>query len=392
MLGMYFATDEAGNTTITFGIHRDTQRLEQVVFPLPLQEDTSRPNPKWHVDVNKIRDMHDTRDENRGHTYVRLYGLANSALNDQSATCISTHPDDAVEYSILAAQATTLILSREEDSSAVTDPGSNSSILPCEVSAEALFPFILRALGTAGDGPFDAGSFSQDMLRVTGLSSLLTTETDGNVYKDMNITQAAILLRKIAVFDRECVLSRYRRLIQLAQDGPNKIVKPDLVAVRRFVSEAIKVAAKFIDESDLNKLVLQNYRIVERKIASHDSDDVDGMPEINTIETCKVCNDTIPFEALKWGRCSNGHQFNRCGLTFLTMQSPGMSKACGICGTQYLSEHAINGAEEDASTELGNEPHVEHSTQGEVGVAKSFAWIVLTACDVCIYCGGKFVG
>ena len=161
--GLYFAIDEAGDTTVTLGVHLDTQHFDQVVLPLPLQEGTSRPRPKWYQDIKTIRDMHDTRDENRGHTYVRLYGLANSALNDQTAACISTHPNDAVEYAILAAQSTTLIISGE-------DTSHNSSALPHEVCAEALYPYIVRALGNTADGPLDFGALSLDMLRITGLA------------------------------------------------------------------------------------------------------------------------------------------------------------------------------------------------------------------------------
>lgn len=70
----------------------------------------------------------------------------------------------------------------------------------------------------------------------------------------------------------------------------------------------------------------------------------------------------------------------RCTLTFLTIQAPGISKVCGICGKQYLTENYL--LKEDISDR--NDLVASESS--------SLLWLLLTAFDKCIYCAGKFVG
>lgn len=70
----------------------------------------------------------------------------------------------------------------------------------------------------------------------------------------------------------------------------------------------------------------------------------------------------------------------RCTLTFLAIQAPGISKVCGICGKQYLTENYLLKEDtfDDCSSESSESP--------------TLLQLLLTAFDKCIYCGGKFVG
>lgn len=328
--------------------------------------------------------MHDTRDENRGRTYVRLYGLARSPFNDQSAACISTHLDDAIEYFILAQQATTLIVSREEDDAGKHMFTCSPSILPCEVSVEAMYPLIRRVVETAEDGPFDVNALSQDMLRLAGLSDLTSSGKTDNTYAGLTEEEAAKRIRQRTFYDRECALSRHRRLIQLAKDGSDKAVRPDLAIMRRLVSEALAAANEMDDEIELSRAIMQSYRVVEKKIALREGHGVDESLDVDPIEACKTCQATIPFEALRWARCSNGHQSKRCGLTFLAIQSPAATRQCGICNTPYLTI--------DRGARLPDDKDPQSASQETDGITRSFARIIFAACDACIYCGGKFVG
>ena len=131
-------------------------------------------------------------------------------------------------------------------------------------------------------------------------------------------------------------------------------------------------------------------------------------------DTCDLCDAPIPFTDLKMAACMNGHQFPRCGLTFLAIQAPRITKSCGICDTVFLSDEFVkaqegvkqgksgtdgrqNGdamqvdGEEAIPTNEEAEGHPGTSVQGGVS-SVSLARILFLACDVCIYCGGKFVG
>ena len=73
----------------------------------------------------------------------------------------------------------------------------------------------------------------------------------------------------------------------------------------------------------------------------------------------------------------------RCGLTFLAIQAPGISKVCGICGKQYLTENYL--LKEDSLDESG-------LFAGTATESPSLLQLLLTAFERCIYCAGKFIG
>ncbi|MCJ1249290.1 hypothetical protein MMC30_006513 [Trapelia coarctata] len=120
------------------------------------------------------------------------------------------------------------------------------------------------------------------------------------------------------------------------------------------------------------------------------------------LEYCQIAG---CFEPLLWTedlyktRCDDGHVWNRCALTFFAIQEPGISRYCDSCGREYLHEdYALN----DNARHVGNQPpgtdameifddvHVaenELSTEDE-----SILQTLFNEHEVCIFCGGKFVG
>lgn len=59
----------------------------------------------------------------------------------------------------------------------------------------------------------------------------------------------------------------------------------------------------------------------------------------------------------------------RCGLTFMAIQEPGLSKFCSLCGAEYLSEDML-----DEGSDFADE-------------CRKLA----TVFDTCVYCQGKFL-
>lgn len=94
-------------------------------------------------------------------------------------------------------------------------------------------------------------------------------------------------------------------------------------------------------------------------------------------DLCDFCSAPIPFTDLTAATCANGHEFPRCGISLVAIQAPGITKYCGICSTPCLSEEFVR-AQETGGSDI--EPPVTLSR------------VLFQACDVCIYCGGKFVG
>lgn len=73
----------------------------------------------------------------------------------------------------------------------------------------------------------------------------------------------------------------------------------------------------------------------------------------------------------------------RCGLSFLAIQVPGEAKSCNLCNIQYLNEHEVSAFDYQPTAD---------ATQGDDTTKPrlSLARILFAACDVCIYCGGRY--
>jgi hypothetical protein len=86
----------------------------------------------------------------------------------------------------------------------------------------------------------------------------------------------------------------------------------------------------------------------------------------------------------------------RCSLTCGSIQRPGISKFCGICGKQYLDERKISDLEPQPLRDSAwtAETHGDQAEDARQLPSNhiTLAQIILSAADRCIYCGGKFIG
>ena len=95
-----------------------------------------------------------------------------------------------------------------------------------------------------------------------------------------------------------------------------------------------------------------------------------GFVPATTTESCEMCEGAIGIsQDLASGRCSTGHAFARCGISFLAIQEPGISKYCSRCGRQFLNIAKLEPQE-----------------------GPSLALALFEEFDVCPYCRGKFRG
>ncbi|KAF2115274.1 transcription factor IIIC subunit delta N-term-domain-containing protein [Lophiotrema nucula] len=170
-------------------------------------------------------------------------------------------------------------------------------------------------------------------------------------------------------------------------------------------------------------------------------------------ESCNICDSKIPFTDLSEAVCPKRHRFARCGITFQAIQQPRIAKWCGLCGQVCFSDEYVllqevesnePGSEadevvvvdeavkettgdidmQDQDVQPSNDGHldqVQSSANGEQVVREekqrmkeespinferlglsngkeekespvTLARVLFQACDVCMYCGGKYVG
>ncbi|KAJ9299846.1 hypothetical protein DTO271G3_2730 [Paecilomyces variotii] len=91
-------------------------------------------------------------------------------------------------------------------------------------------------------------------------------------------------------------------------------------------------------------------------------------------EKCSICDAGIEWYHAAEAQCAEGHIFMRCGLTFLCIPEPGISKYCSVCETEYLNDEAFG-------------PKRDHE---ESHLVSSKYHLIFEAFDTCAYCGGKF--
>ncbi|KAI9886377.1 MAG: hypothetical protein M1823_001831 [Watsoniomyces obsoletus] len=92
------------------------------------------------------------------------------------------------------------------------------------------------------------------------------------------------------------------------------------------------------------------------------------------IERCSFCGQRLGWVGQSEARCTNGHTFVRCSLTLLAIQAPGHSRHCGVCGRIFLTDAAFEHNDEQSDRR------------------PSLPQLLIAACDVCAFCGGKFAG
>ncbi|KLJ08804.1 hypothetical protein EMPG_15772 [Blastomyces silverae] len=104
----------------------------------------------------------------------------------------------------------------------------------------------------------------------------------------------------------------------------------------------------------------------------------------DVFEFCDICGSGIDWYSAEESQCTEGHVFTRCGLTFLSIQDPSISKRCSVCGGEVLDA-------ELAEVPSVIEPEMETAGGSQ---AQCQEWglldVLCETFDICIYCGGKF--
>ncbi|KAG5436963.1 hypothetical protein PCANB_001373 [Pneumocystis canis] len=83
---------------------------------------------------------------------------------------------------------------------------------------------------------------------------------------------------------------------------------------------------------------------------------------INTEEYCSICQSNIPFKSIEFGTCKKKHTWPRCSITLFTLMDTSL-KTCQNCSKKLIF--------------LSNQNH-------------SFISKLVSACDMCFYCGGRW--
>ncbi|KAJ5544470.1 Transcription factor IIIC zinc-finger [Penicillium sp. DV-2018c] len=279
--------------------------------------DNALQQPKWKLITEEYQEDYDLENDLGEMSVSRIWGLA--AYRNITAAIFTSHPTDMIEYRITSDDRSLLVFSDEgEEGQCTTDP-------------QALF------------APQTPDSQTANWNQTHGLIRFVLPGDGEDIGTDMESQRLvyAVACRAIVGEEDESLRAHVQRgLEHLAQ-----VTGADL-------SEEI---SKCKDSPN--------------PVPAKSEDQLNGKGG-HIYERCEVCDAGIGWPSIKFAQCANGHRWVRCGLSFLAIQRPGVSKYCSLCRTEALDEERV--------------ACVSGGKQGRTFNA------LFETFDICLHCAGKF--
>ena len=450
-------------------LHSPTAILEQTPDGLK-----SLDAPEWRERIGNNLALFSAKNELKGNSRAKVWGLTRSPLGDFIAACNSVHPSDMIEYGIPADRSGAVAISSLR-------PGSRSrDIFPKEnVTAEGIMYSLKKLAEEVVEDPDDIPAFADEMVgklveTYTALPISEMSATTSAAYSNVNDLDSLIkgfksnaFLESPTLKDRYTILVSEAYKTQINKELPATLIAYRLaVALQQLPSSLSHTPFSAEIRTHHKQLVtlinmVMGYDDTSKSLPADRSSEQESASTVGTgthgnsistnqgsavpvADTCDFCSAFIPFADPRSATCTNGHFFPRCGLTFLAIQAPGITKYCGICSTPFLSDEFImaqEGAERNKGAATGdntvmtgvirdgsvsegeqessgslNKVDEEGSSDQEgdeqaMGLEQesndsdgedheyerrelpiTLARVLFLACDACIYCGGKFIG
>jgi hypothetical protein len=428
-------------------------------------------SPSWRDHIERSAVLFSVKNDLKGNSKVKVWGLAASPLCDFVATCHSVHPSDMIEYG-----------SQHDRSGTVTIDALHQyrhirkHFPRLDVSAEGILFTIKKLAQNTVESTDQMLAFTEEMVEklIQAYSPASLEGNAGDVSRDVvNPDDLNALIKDFkstSFLDPHTLRDRYTILVShachttISNDLPRTLIAYRLaIAANKsldalfptlFSAEIVDHHRRVIaliqtlidpknDDASFSRNQSDSTAVARPREATRDSDPQSLDSTASISDTCDFCSAPIPFTDLTSATCTNGHNFPRCGLSFLAIQAPGISKYCGICHTPFLSDEfvssqeisvqqenagATNGEDEqtNGTTQAPNRegqqieksadeefmamerlegpenfPEEEHdipeglqnaAEEGRRELPITLARVLFLACDACIYCGGKFVG
>ncbi|KAH7058765.1 transcription factor IIIC subunit delta N-term-domain-containing protein [Macrophomina phaseolina] len=417
---------------------------------MPIEPIEEPQTPLFQQSIRESEQLFSAENELAGHTLTKAWAMCSSPLGDLVASGVSFHPGDMVEYTIAATSRTHIGIQPFRDTSGAFTLPASGGLCPVEdLSAETLIycaktwledlPEESRAehavRNTILDQYWNALGLSKNSIRTSEIDRYPRVADYGLSLRERTLIVQA-LRRAVFSDDKDTLKQRYGRLLTLFFDPKGTTQSDDAPAIQKLVTEVLKLPKSCYNDSEVGRKIRTVYAsmlpwLTDAKVDTTGDEAMEASADIH-VEGCEICDDSIGFESFAWARCGQGHEFVRCSLTFLAIQAPGISKLCGICGKRYLNEEylrktdrmIVESGETPSPGERGQQDVVmQGADSGEEAILTStetdgtgegnakqggevaegaeadggrlpitLTRILFGACDVCIYCGGKFVG
>ncbi|KAH0014969.1 hypothetical protein KCU78_g8420, partial [Aureobasidium melanogenum] len=397
--GMTYVQDDNENISVQIAYHLGSGTDRITSLALPFTATSALGSTNWQHDLLRGQRRFSDEWNLAGNVTTRAYGLCTSPFGDLVAVNVSFHPSDGVEYTTNSDEVSYLITSQSNDDLQFALAGSPHNAY--ELTAEALLSSLQSLAVRESEALADEDLVIEQVTQALDLADLSSGGfNQGQITEDTPVELIVRQVRQNILFNRESVRSRVVQLLKYIKADIPKTPPLDATVVLKIVTEVSRLPHFVADASILSNSIMQIHCLILAKLQARagNADTDTSNSEEEEIERCEICHSNIPFESLRWAKCVNNHQYPRCTLTFLAIQTPGTAKACSICNAQYINEFMMPGFKvkdsNETSTNIKPDGDGDETMQGTTDQEPrvSLARILFAACDRCVCCGGKFTG
>ncbi|KAG9957039.1 hypothetical protein KCU61_g9391, partial [Aureobasidium melanogenum] len=342
--GMTYVQDDNENISVQIAYHLGSGTDRITNLGLPFTAASALGSTNWQHDLLRGQRRFSDEWNLAGNVMTRAYGLCTSPFGDLVAVNVSFHPSDGVEYTTNSDEVSYLIASQSNDDLQFALAGSPSNAY--ELTAEALLSSLQSLAVREPEALADESFVIEQIVQALDLKDLPSGGfNQGQITEDTPVELIVRQVRQNILFNRESVHSRVTQLLKYVKADIPKTPPLDATVVLKIVTEISRLPHFVADASILSNSIMQIHCLILAKLQARagNTDTDTSNSEEEEIERCEICHSNIPFESLRWAKCVNNHQYPRCTLTFLAIQTPGTAKACSICNAQYINEFMMPG-------------------------------------------------
>jgi hypothetical protein len=400
--GVALTAEKNASQTVHIASHMSTASSATSSLPLSLEESTDLKESNWQDAIHESKANFSALYDLGPNVQERTWGIASSPLGDFVATCINLLPSDSPAHIIQSEQRSIVAITTNFESKETPFPSGRGSMSPQDISAETIL-YAMRQYISRG-GKLDDSMHTKMSVRRTVLDTLevsIPREVPPLPWSDRdseltqyNLRTCLAYIKARIFWDEDMSFSCLGRLTDIAMQR-----QPRLLLTREqyqhLATSVLGLPHELREASTFSRQIAAAFGAIKARIeAAGNAVDPAMTDATSFVESCSICQQNIVLESLRWSRCTGGHQFSRCALTFLSIMEPGISKSCRICHALYLNEYTLPGFKDKvvqdgkvgAPLPGGGSLEVEHA-EPRVSLAR----LLFAACDVCILCGGKFV-
>ena len=406
--GLALTNDGGSNPRMHIVSHLSSATSPTTRLTLPLKANVSESlkfPPSWQQAIVKWKAMFSDENDLDDNVQERTWGIASSPLGDFIATCGTLHPSDSLSYIIGSDQSCSINITWEgekEDQRFVED--LSALTMNHNISASPMLFSLQRQIECSARWKASMPLTRDMVVKQIEHHCKVQQEYDGTVTQQRSTGSAGNVieyLRSKLLLSAEMQAIRETQLADISLGDQSS--KQDVVqfVITQLTKEVLCLPTCDIPTNTLTTKIRQVYDLILSKL---DPSHAVGSMEPSApdwVEECNICRQPVTFESFRWARCTRGHPFARCGLTFFSIQEPGATKVCQVCGRHFLREKGVAKAKTQSTkaTALNADTSVSasggllsqsESFQSDGEQKSSLLDVLFAAFEICVYCGGKF--